>query len=106
MIIDKNAVGDRIKSIRKQKGLTMKEFGKLVDNAAQSLVSRWENGLTSPNSKRLKIIAALGSISVNELLYGDFQYFCFTLFQEVDAELIEEYPELQGSDAFHPDQRI
>lgn len=83
----------------------MKEFGKLVDNAAQSLVSRWENGLTSPNSKRLKIIAALGSISVNELLYGDFQYFCFTLFQEVDAELIEEYPELQGSDAFHPDQR-
>lgn len=106
MIIDKKVVGNRIQSIRKRKGLTMREFGKLVGDAAQSLVSRWENGDNLPNNERLKIIAALGSVTVNELLYGDFQHFCFTLFQEVDAELIEEYPELQGSDVFtFPDKR-
>lgn len=106
MIIDKKAVGNRIQSIRKRKGLTMKEFGKLVGDAAQSLVSRWEKGDNLPNNERLKIIAALGSATVNELLYGDFQHFCFTLFQEVDDELIEEYPALQESDAFvFPDKR-
>lgn len=86
MIIDKKAVGNRIQSIRKRKGLTMKEFGKLVDNAAQSLVSRWENGLTYPNSKRLKIIAIIGGMTVNELLYGDFKAYCYEIFNGIENE--------------------
>lgn len=69
--INKKAVGNRIKTIRTQKGLTMKEFGKLIEEAAQSLVTRWENGTSIPNNERLKKIADLGDMSVNELLYGD-----------------------------------
>ena len=57
MNIDKTALGNRIQLIRKELGKTLKDFGKLVDDADKSLVSRWEKGLTVPNNKRLKIIA-------------------------------------------------
>lgn len=42
--INKEAVGIRIKQIRLEKGLTLEEFGKLVDNASKSIVSKWERG--------------------------------------------------------------
>lgn len=68
--IDKKALGLRIKSIRLEKGMTLEEFGKLF-GAGKGLVSRWENGLSVPNADRLKSIAKIGRISVNNLLYGD-----------------------------------
>lgn len=68
-------VGFRIKSIRQKLGKTTKEFGLLVDGASDSLVSRWERGVNFPNVKRLTLIAKLGEISVNELLYGSFDNF-------------------------------
>ena len=70
MEINKEAVGIRIKQIRLEKGLTLEEFGKLVDNASKSIVSKWERGKTIPNNKRLKIIAELSGSTVFELLYG------------------------------------
>lgn len=84
--INKKAVGHRIKTIRTQKGLTMKEFGKLIEEAAQSLVTRWENGTSIPNNERLKKIADLGGISVNELLYGDMKNFTSSYFDERISE--------------------
>lgn len=71
MEIGNEALGRRIKSIRTEKGLTTKEFGKLVEDASDSLVSRWERGVNKPNNKRLKRIAELGGISLDELLYGE-----------------------------------
>ena len=70
MEIDKKLVGERISVIRKSLGLTMEMFGNRVLNADRSLVSKWERGKAVPNNARVKIIAELGSISVNELLYG------------------------------------
>ena len=70
MEIDKKLVGERISVIRKSLGLTMEQFGHRVLNADRSLVSKWERGKVVPNNARVKIIAELGSISVNELLYG------------------------------------
>ena len=89
--INKKAVGHRIKTIRTQKGLTMKEFGKLIEEAAQSLVTRWENGTSIPNNERLKKIADLGGISVNELLYGDFESYCYGIFDSVNADKEYKY---------------
>lgn len=70
--MDKNltTLGDRIRSLRKSKGLTMEEFGKLFD-ASKSIVSRWERNISEPNAKRLKHIAKLAGVSVDELLYGE-----------------------------------
>lgn len=110
--IDPKLVGIRIRDIRKRLGLSMAAFAEKIDQyeddkkTKSGTVSNWETGKNLPNNTRLKRISELGEISIDELLYGDFQHFCFTLFQEVDDELIEEYPELQGSDAFtFPDKR-
>ena len=62
-------VGNRIKNIRLSLSLTMEEFGKLFDEpAAQSIISRWEVGKSVPNANRLKKIAELGDMTVQELL--------------------------------------
>ena len=67
---EKILIGKRIKEIRLEKGMTTKEFGKLL-SATDSNVSSWEKGRTSPNPERLKEIAKIGNTTVEELLYGD-----------------------------------
>lgn len=71
-MVDKKAVGLRIFYIRKKMYLTLEQFGKIDNlNASKSIVLRWENGTSLPNRSRLEIIAKLGNITVNELLYGN-----------------------------------
>lgn len=70
MEMDKRAVGMRVSEIRREKGLTLEEFGKIVDNAGKSTVSKWERGSTVPNNKRLKIIAEIGNTTLDRLMYG------------------------------------
>lgn len=66
---DNNQVGQRIKAIRLEKGMTTKEFGAFI-GATDSNVTSWEKGRTSPNPERLKIIADLAGMTVQELLEG------------------------------------
>ncbi len=86
MELDKIALGNRIKSIRLEKSMNLKEFGYYIDNTSDSIVSRWEKGKSVPNAKRLKLIANAGGISVNELLYGDFRSYCYGIFDSVNAD--------------------
>ena len=65
---NKEQVGKRIKSIRQQKGLTQESFGELF--GARN-VATWEK-VFLPNASRLREIADLVSITVEELLYGEF----------------------------------
>ena len=85
MAIDMKALGRRIRVIRKSKGLTMEEFGKLANDAHKSLVSKWESGGFQPNPERTKKIAEIGGISVDELLHGKDELSKFTT-----AELLDE----------------
>lgn len=62
-------LGERIKKIRKEQGMSQLEFSKAI-GATKSAVSNWENGYNAPNNERLKIIAEIGNIKVMELLYG------------------------------------
>lgn len=83
---NKKLVGKRILRIRLEKGLTLEQFGELIGASkssvsewesgkhlppAKSIISRWEKGAMLPNSSRLKRVAALGNMTLNELLYGD-----------------------------------
>lgn len=70
MDINKTELGNRIKAIRKSRNMTLEEFGREI-GAGKSNVSKWEKSYVSPNEDRLKKIAHLGKMSVNELLYGD-----------------------------------
>ncbi|USS87729.1 helix-turn-helix domain-containing protein [Fructilactobacillus hinvesii] len=71
---DKNQkleIGKRIKAIRISLGLDQPQFAEKVEPIAKpSNVSRWENGINTPNAKRLKSIAKLGNVSVDYLLNG------------------------------------
>ena len=70
----KKKIGDKIKKIRKQQcgNLSMEEFGKLFNPpASKGVVSNWENNYNYPNNERLKVIAKLGDISLDELLQGE-----------------------------------
>lgn len=98
MEIDKGALGERIKSIRKQSGKTLQSFGQTIDNADKSLVSRWEKGLTVPSNPRLKLIAEAGGISVDELLYGNLESYVYGLYMDIlDEKRSNNTPTLPAS---------
>ena len=67
--ISSDQVGYRISNIRRELGLTMEEFGKLL-NTSKGVVNNWEKGRNVPNKARLKIIANIGNVSMEYLLYG------------------------------------
>lgn len=92
MEYDKKAIGYRIRAIRKNLGLTLEQFGSLIDNSSKSNVSKWESGVSIPNNKRLKLISTLGKVSINELLYGSVE----TMVKNKIDELVSsnEYQEI------------
>jgi DNA-binding helix-turn-helix protein len=65
---DYSHLAKKIREIRKAKQLTMEEMGWRLGTAKIS-VYLWENGKARPNSKRCKIIADMGGITLDEL-YG------------------------------------
>ena len=82
---NKKDVGLRIRSIRKNRGMTLEDFGDLLNPpASDSIVSRWERGVSLPSNERTKQIAKEGNITVDELLYGN------PLERYSDEELLKE----------------
>lgn len=82
-----NQIGNRIRTIRKSLGLSMQEFGKLFNPpASKGVVSNWENNYNKPNNERLKTIANLGGVSVDELLYGDERSYINPMIIEIAAK--------------------
>lgn len=67
--IDNKSVGARIRAIRLAKGMTLEEFGEHFE-ARKGVVNNWEKGRNLPNKRRIKAIADMANISVQELLYG------------------------------------
>lgn len=65
--IERELVGQRIKQVRKQCGLTMIEFGKAL-NVTNVTVCRWENGQRIPNVFTILKIAKMGNMTVEEFL--------------------------------------
>ena len=93
MFLDKKEVGQRILQIRKKYGYSMQKFGEIIDNAPKGSVNSWEKGVNLPNEKRLKQIATLGNMTLNELLYGSFNEYVDKLVGEkLGIQLPEERP--------------
>ena len=67
--VDKKLVGRQIRKIRREKGMTLEEFGKMF-GANKSNVAKWEQGQHIPCSNRLKEIADFAGITVQYLLEG------------------------------------
>ncbi len=62
-----NVIGKRITEFRKKNKMTQQEFADKLF-VTNKTVSRWETGYTLPNTEQLAAIAALMSISVDELM--------------------------------------
>lgn len=90
MEINNKLVGNRIKKIRSEKGMSQEEFGLLIKNAHKSLVSKWEKGQSLPNNERLKRIAEIGNTTVDFLLYGSLESYAKELLKELEKELKED----------------
>lgn len=62
-------LGQKIKAIRLGRGLTTGQFAdKIGTSCSKGTVSKWENGIYTPSPERLKRIAELGNITVEDLL--------------------------------------
>lgn len=62
---------ERIKEIRKNKGLTQKALGKLINKSAQ-VISNWERGYTTTiNQDDIRNIARAFNIKISELMSDD-----------------------------------
>jgi len=84
-------IGKRIKEIRTELGLTMKEFGSiLTPPASDSLVSRWEREINAPNRERMKEIAKYGDVTVDYLRNGKTTYVTFADDKVISLENLEE----------------
>lgn len=95
MEIDRKALGRRIRSVRKNKGLTLEEFGKIFEKpASKGVVSNWESGKNIPNNVRLKEIADFGEVSIVYLLYGTLRSYA----HERITQLIEELEDYEFTD--------
>lgn len=105
-MIDKKALGQRIRAIRLKLGLTMEDFIERIDNkpgrGRSGTVNNWETGKNAPNKQRLKKIAKLGGVSVEYLINGNH-------FSAKEAlELLEKsinYDEIKGLQLSNEDKK-
>lgn len=73
-LVSTNSVGERIQRIRLENGYSLNTFGIEIgkrlnsERVKEGIISRWENGVSLPNKERLKAIAEIGNITVNQLL--------------------------------------
>lgn len=61
---------ERLKKLRKNKNLTMKELGQLI-NVAESTISLYENGKRQPDYQTLQKLADIFNVSLDYLLERD-----------------------------------
>lgn len=74
IIINKIAVGQRIRQIRINGGYTYDKFGDFF-GASRGNIQAWEYGKALPNKERLANISKMAGITVNELLHGSIDEF-------------------------------
>ena len=108
--INKKNVGKKIKQIRLSNGWTLIKFSdeisKIIGDKkqiAEGVISRWESGISLPNPKRLKAIAKIADITVEELIdvkkdYKNFKQLMLNQDSDLKQMLIKKIRELPYED--------
>lgn len=86
MIINKKEVGLRLKQLRTEKGMTMKEVADKVGASVYSVVGNWEYGKTLPRPHFLKSYADYFNVPIDWIKYGEFKGF---LYKTVTDEVLK-----------------
>lgn len=66
-MVDKVLVGQKIFALRKKKGITQDNLAKQV-NVTPQAISKWENGMTLPDTCILPILAEIFHVSIEDIL--------------------------------------
>lgn len=69
MAVDFNIIGERIKKVRKERGMTQEDLAEKMD-VSIAFLSRIERGTSQINLKRLSQICGLLGITEGEILNG------------------------------------
>lgn len=93
---------ERLKSLRKEKGLTQKAIAEHFNTSPQSY-AQWEKGLRTPNSDSLEKLANFFNVSTDYLL-GNSDY-KNTLDQDIE-EAIQRSVAYQGNPISDNDKKI
>lgn len=82
--MNKNTVGNNIKRIREEKGMTQKELGVLC-GMSESQIGQYENGYRSPKFETVLKIANALEVSYNLLIepYNDSTFVCDKLDESI-----------------------
>ncbi|MCQ6562857.1 helix-turn-helix domain-containing protein [Paenibacillus mendelii] len=68
-MVDEIKFHDRIKTLRSERNMTQQELGDLLSVTGQA-VSKWENGLATPDISLLPKIAILFNCTIDSLFFG------------------------------------
>ncbi|MBP0970637.1 MAG: helix-turn-helix transcriptional regulator [Oscillospiraceae bacterium] len=68
--MDQQKIGNFLKTLRKEKGITQEQFAETL-NVARRTVSRWETGSNMPDLALLMEIADFYEVELRELLDGE-----------------------------------
>ncbi len=98
--LDKVVIGERIKSLRKSKGLRQWQMAELL-GATQPAVHKYENGIL-PEVKRLLELARIGHTSIEWILTGRHWENGSTEMERLKPEVYELAQQFQS---FTPDER-
>jgi transcriptional regulator with XRE-family HTH domain len=85
--LDKKIIGERIKSLRKSKGMRQWQIAELL-SATQPAVHKYENGIL-PEVKRLLALARIGNTSIEWILTGSHWENGSTRMDRLDPEIYE-----------------
>lgn len=64
-----NIVGNSIKKLREERGMTQDELAEKL-NVTRQAVSNWETGKTQPDIETLTRLAEIFDVSVERIIYG------------------------------------
>lgn len=78
-------VGENIRRIRKEKGLTQKQLGERL-NMTQSAIGQFENDKTSPKIETIDKIASALGVSPYEMIGEEYAYMKYPDLKEMDIE--------------------
>ena len=63
-----NILGENIARLRKEKGMTQEDLAREL-NISYQAVSKWENGISSPDISNIKLLAQFFGVSI-DMLFG------------------------------------
>lgn len=67
--LDSKVIGQFINELRTENGLSQYQLDNMIPISRET-VSKWERGITTPDSSTLLVLSKIFDISINEILLG------------------------------------